>query len=245
MTRRRGKRPKRPQPPQSTDPPLIRHLPPDERPRQRLLRSGPHSLSDAEILSILIGNGCREVCSLALAREILDEGDGLFGLVGIDAERLQRRGLGTAKAASVIASLELARRLAHAEIPKRAPMNSALAVVRYLILKYAVRDQEVMGALFIDVRNRLMGEGEIFRGTLHRTTVEPREIFRQALLRGAAAVVLFHTHPSRDPSPSMEDLAFTRRMIEAGDAIGIKFQDHLVLGCTNRWVSLRERGVWR
>lgn len=113
--------------------PLIRDLPPDERPRQRLLRSGPHSLSDPELLSILLGNGCREVCSLALAWEILDEGDGLLGLVGIDAERLQRRGLGEAKAAAVLASLELARRLAHAEMPKRAPMNNALAVVRYLI----------------------------------------------------------------------------------------------------------------
>lgn len=241
MTRRR----KRPKKPQSTDPPLIRDLPPDERPRQRLLRSGPRSLSDAEVLSILLGNGCREVCTLALAREILDEGDGLLGLVGVRVEALQRRGLGEAKAATVLASLELARRLAHAEIPKRAPMNSALAVVRYLVLKYAVRDQEVVGALFIDGRNRLMGEAEVFRGTLHRATVEPREIFRQALLRGAAAVVLFHTHPSRDPSPSLEDLAFTRRMIAAGEAIGITFQDHLVLGCTNRWVSLRDRGVWR
>jgi DNA repair protein RadC len=185
------------------------------------------------------------VCSLSLAREILDEGDGLLGLVGIDAERLLRRGLGEAKAATVLASLELARRLAYAEIPKRAPMNNAMAVARYVLLRYAVRDQEVMGALFIDVRNRLVGEGEIFRGTLHRTTVEPREIYRQALVRGAATVAIFHTHPSRDPSPSLEDLAFTRRMIQAGEAIGITFQDHLIVGSTNRWVSLRERGVWR
>jgi DNA repair protein RadC len=241
MTRRRN----RPNKPQLTDPPLIRDLPPDERPRQRLIRSGPGSLSDAEILSILLGNGSREVCSLALAREILDEGDGLLGLVGIDAERLLRRGLGEAKAATVLASLELARRLAYAEIPKRAPMNNAMAVARYVLLRYAVRDQEVMGALFIDVRNRLVGEGEIFRGTLHRTTVEPREIYRQALVRGAATVAIFHTHPSRDPSPSLEDLAFTRRMIQAGEAIGITFQDHLIVGSTNRWVSLRERGVWR
>jgi DNA repair protein RadC len=240
MTRRKRSKKLQPSPP-----PLIRDLPPDERPRQRLIRSGPHSLSDAEILSILLGNGSREVCSLALAREILDEGDGLLGLVGIDAERLLRRGLGEAKAATVLASLEMARRLAYAEIPKRAPMNNAMAVARYVLLRYAVRDQEVMGALFIDVRNRLVGEGEIFRGTLHRTTVEPREIYRQALVRGAATVVIFHTHPSRDPSPSLEDLAFTRRMIQAGEAIGITFQDHLIVGSTNRWVSLRERGVWR
>jgi DNA repair protein RadC len=192
MTRRRAKRhPKA----QQTGPPLIRDLPPEERPRQRLIRSGPDSLSDAEILSVLLGNGSREVCSLSLAREVLNEGDGLLGLVGIDAERLLRRGLGEAKAATVLASLELARRLAYSEIPKRAPMNNAMAVARYVLLQYAVRDQEVMGALFIDVRNRLVGEGEIFRGTLHRTTVEPREIYRQALVRGAATVVIFHYVP--------------------------------------------------
>ena len=243
MTRRRAKRPKTPH---LTPPPLIRDLPPDERPRQRLLRSGPHSLSVAELLAILLGNGCREVCNLQLAREILTESDGLFGLVGVhDAETFRRRGLGEAKAASVLAAIEVARRLAHAEVPQRLSLNNAGAVVRYLALKYSVRDQEVMGALFIDVRHRLVGEAEIYRGTLHRTSVEPREIFRQALLRGASAVVLWHTHPSRDPSPSLEDLQFTRRMADAGEAIGVKLQDHLVVGCTHRWISLRDRGVWR
>ena len=261
MTRRRAKRhrktqsirptcPGDPAPsalPSSSQPcptPQIRDLPPDERPRQRLLRSGAHSLSDAEVLSIILGNGCREVCPLDLARQILEEGDGLFGLVGIHAPMLRRKGLGDSKAASVLASLELAKRLARAEIPRRQPLKDPVAVASYLALKYTVRDQEVVGALYIDVRNRLVGERELYRGTLHRALVEPREIFRDAILRGAAGIVLFHTHPSRDPQPSGEDVAFTRRLAVASEAVGVKLIDHLILGSTHRWISLRERGVW-
>jgi DNA repair protein RadC len=219
-------------------------MPPDERPRQRLLRSGGPSLSDAEILAVLLGNGCREVCTLELAREILDEAGGVEGLIGIRSTALERRGLGEAKAASVLAALELARRLAHVDLPEREPLSRPGAVARYLVLRYAQRDQEVMGALYLDTRHRLISISEVFRGTLSRAATEPRAVLKEGLLRGACGIVLFHTHPSRDPSPSLEDLAFTRRMAEAGDAVGIRLLDHLILGGTRRWVSLKDRGAW-
>ena len=117
-------------------------------------------------------------------------------------------------------------------------------VARYLLLRYQQRDQEVMGAVFLDARHRLIGEREVFRGTLHRAAVEPREILKDCLLRGASGVALFHTHPSGDPTPSAEDLLFTRRMAEAAEVIGVELVDHLVLGGPGRWVSLRERGAW-
>jgi DNA repair protein RadC len=101
-----------------------------------------------------------------------------------------------------------------------------------------------MGALFLDTRNRLLGESEVFRGTLNRAAVEPRALLKQALLRDAAGLVLFHTHPSGDPAPSAEDLGFTRRMAEAGEIVGIRMVDHLILGSGGRWVSLRRRGGW-
>ena len=158
MTRRRPRRHRPSNPDTNPSPPLLRDLPPDERPRQRLLRSGGPSLSDPELLSIILGNGCREVCSLDLARQILEEVRGLVGLVGIQAETLQRRGIGEAKAASVLASLELARRLARADIPERELLDRPAEIARYLVLRYAVRDQEVMGALFLDARHRLIAE---------------------------------------------------------------------------------------
>ena len=241
MTRRRPRRHRSPNP--NSTPPQLRDLPPDERPRQRLLRSGGPSLSDPELLSIILGNGCREVCSLDLARQILEEVRGLVGLVGIQAETLQRRGIGEAKAASVLASLELARRLARAEIPERELLDRPAEIARYLVLRYAVRDQEVMGALYLDARHRLIAESELFKGTLVRAATEPRPILCAALAVGAGGILLWHTHPSGDPSPSPEDIRFTRRLEEAGAIVGVRLLDHLILGSTNRWISLRNRGV--
>ena len=117
-------------------------------------------------------------------------------------------------------------------------------VARYLCLRYGRNDQEVVGALYLDTRNRLIREREVFRGTLNRAAVEPRGVLKEAVLQGAAGVVLFHTHPSGDPSPSREDLLFSRQLYLAGEALGIPLLDHLIIGSPQRWTSLRERG-WR
>lgn len=225
-------------------PTLIRELPAHDRPRERLLREGGTALTDAELLAVLLRTGCTGLSALDLARELLVSAGGLAGLATLEGGSLQRRGLGEAKAASLLAAVELARRAARAELPDRVPLGNPEAVARYLLLRYAERDQEVMGALFLDVRNRLLGEAELFRGTIARAAVEPRAILKQALLRSAAGVLLFHTHPSGDPSPSPEDLAFTRRLADAGELLGVRLLDHLVLGAGHRWVSLRRRGGW-
>ncbi len=101
-----------------------------------------------------------------------------------------------------------------------------------------------MGALYLDTRNRLLAERELYRGTVNRAAVEPRAILKEGLLHGACGMVVFHTHPSGDPSPSPEDLAFTRRLSEGGELVGVRLVDHLILGGVGRWVSLRERGAW-
>lgn len=223
---------------------LIRELPPEERPRERLLVSGEAALSDAELLAVLLRTGRRGASALDLARELLREAGGLEGLPGLAPLALRRRGVGPAKAAAVRAAVELGRRLARAQLPERDPLGHPAAVARYLALRYGLPDQEVMGALYVDTRNRLLGERELFRGTLSRAAAEPRAILKEGLLRGAAGVILFHTHPSGDPSPSAEDLAFTRRLSEAGEVVGLRLVDHLVLGPSGAWVSLRQRGAW-
>jgi DNA repair protein RadC len=153
-------------------------------------------------------------------------------------------GVGPAKAASLLATVELARRMARAELPERDLLTHPEAVATFLALRYGLQGQEVMGALFLDTRNRLIQDNEIFRGTLNRAAVEPRAILKQGLLRNAAGFVLFHTHPSGDPSPSAEDLAFTRRMANAGEVVGLRLVDHLIIGGGGRWVSLKKRGGW-
>lgn len=223
---------------------LIRELPVDERPRERLLAQGAMALGDAELVAVLLRTGRPGASALDVARELVAACGGLGGLATASAPALVRRGLGGAKAASLLAAVELARRLARAELADRPPLAHPAAAASYLSLRYAVRDQEVMGALFLDSRHRLLADRELFRGTLSRAAVEPRALLREGLLLGAAGLILFHTHPSGDPSPSAEDLAFTRRMADAGEAVGVRLVDHLVVGAVGRWTSLRERGAW-
>lgn len=214
----------------------------DERPRDRLLRFGPRALTDAELLGVLI---CPDRSSgaamLDAARTLLRENGGLAGLIGAHSATLRRHGIGAVKLTVLLAAVELASRLAQSQVPERDPLTRPEEVARYLSLRYAQRDQEVVGALYLDRRNRLLSERELFRGTLSRAAVEPREILKEALLRGAAGVVLFHTHPSGDPSPSIEDLLVTRRLSDAGELVGVRLVDHLVLGSPSRWASLMQQ----
>lgn len=223
---------------------LVRDLPLDERPRERLLRNGSSGLSDTELVAILLRTGRPGMSVLDLAREVLRGSGGLGGLLGSSSRELRRLGIGPAKAATLLAAIELARRLARAEVPERDLLSHPEAVASFLTLRYASQGQEVMGALYLDTRHRLLQDTEIFRGTLNRAAVEPRAILKQGLLRNAAGLILFHTHPSGDPSPSAEDLAFTRRMAEAGEVVGLRLVDHLIVAGGGRWVSLKKRGGW-
>lgn len=217
---------------------------PAEDPRTRLLAHGSRSLSDAELLSILIGASRNGDSALDLGRDLLARSRGLASFAGREQEEwIAEPGLGPAKTAIFMASVELARRIARADVADRDPMQEPGSVAQYLGLRYASRDQEIMGSLYLDARNRLICEGEIFRGTINRAAAEPRSILKRGLLVGATGVVLFHTHPSGDPSPSAEDIAFTRRLAEAGDIVGVRLVDHLILGSATRWVSLKARGV--
>jgi DNA repair protein RadC len=223
---------------------LIRELPQGERPRERLLQQGGGSLADSELLAVLIRTGRRGASAIQMAMDVLRESGGLSGLLTATPHSLRRNGLGPAKAASLLAAVELGRRLAREQLLDHEPLSRPVDVARYLALRYHTSDQEVMGALFLDARNLLLGEREMFRGTLSRIAVEPREILRECLQRGASSIYLFHTHPSGDPAPSAEDLLFTRRMAEAAEIVGLRLVDHVVLGNRGRWVSLREKSAW-
>jgi DNA repair protein RadC len=223
---------------------LIRETPLEERPRERLIARGTGALSEAELLAVLLRIGHKGASAVELGQRLLRDYGGLPGLLDADMALLDYYGLGPAKVAALLAAVEIGRRLARAPLAERRPLTRPAEVARYVVLQYQRRDQEVMGALYLDVRHCLIADREIFRGTLHRAAVEPRVILKECLLRGAAGLALFHTHPSGDPTPSAEDVLFTRRMAEAAAVIGVELVDHLVVGATGRWVSLRERGAW-
>jgi DNA repair protein RadC len=224
---------------------MIRDLPETERPRERLLEQGSSSLTDSELVAVLLRTGSAGSSVLETALRLLDESGGLAGLLGATPQSLRRKGIGPAKAAGLLAALEIARRLARQSVDRRRePLNRTDEIARYLNLRYRVRDQEVMGALFVDNRGRFLGEKEIYRGTIDRAAVEPREILKECLLRGAAGVIIFHTHPSGDPAPSANDVEFTRVMADAARVVGVRLVDHLVLGHGNTWASVRDRIAW-
>jgi len=223
---------------------MIREIPCEQRPRERLLDRGTAALSDGELLAILLRTGEPGRSVLLLAAELLRDSGGLPGLMSASPRDLLRPGVGPAKAASVLAAVEIGRRLARSAVPNQVDLDDLDSVADYLRMRYGRRHQEVLGALYLDSRHRLLAERELYRGTLQRALVEPREVLREALLCGAAGVVVFHNHPSGDPTPSLEDLKFTRHLVDACAAVGMDLLDHLILGDPGRWVSLRQRDPW-
>ena len=211
---------------------------------ERLWKHGAHALTDTELIAVLLHTGGRGVSAATLAQNLLRARHGIGGLAQTIAQPIDVPGLTSLKAARLAAAIELAKRLAKADLADRELLSRPDAVARYLYLRYSAAGQEIMGALYLDTRNRRIADRELFRGTLNRAAVEPRAILQHGLQHHAAAIILFHTHPSGDPTPSAEDLAFTRRVAEAGDLVGIHLVDHLILGGGSRWVSLRQRGVW-
>jgi DNA repair protein RadC len=220
----------------------MKELSPDDRPREKLLRHGAAALGDNELVALVLGSGRRRVGALGVANELLRARGGLHGLLRSSCDDLVLvGGVGVAKAAQVIAALELGRRtLGHApgaRVHLRAPRDAAA----YLLPAFGSRPVEQFGVVLLDVKHRVLRTTVVAVGTLNSTIVQPRDVFREAMLGGAAAVVVFHNHPSGDPSPSPDDVELTRRLAAAGALMGIELVDHIVLGDT-KYCSFKEMG---
>lgn len=222
----------------------IRDLPCDDRPRERLSRVGAASLSNEELLSLLLGSGTRGESALDRARSLLAGRGGLVGLAGMSGAELRReRGIKNARAAVIEAAFELGRRLSTEALAPRDLFGEPGLVKEYLRRARGDGAQERTGALFVNARNRLLKDDpDIYRGTLDRAVVEPREILKRALLVNAAGVILYHNHPSGDPAPSREDREFTRRLAAASESVGVRLLDHIVVGRSG-CISFREAGL--
>lgn len=222
----------------------ISDLPSEERPRERLLRLGSGALTNEELLALLLRTGIPGESALARARSLLATHGGLIGLAGTTPEELSReRGIGPTRAAAIAAAIEIARRLPAETLSGRDLLNEPRLVKEFLRQAQADDTQERTGALYLNARNRLLkNDPDIYRGTLDRAVVEPREILRRALLGKAAGVILYHNHPSGDPTPSREDREFTRRLAAAAESIGVRLLDHIVVG-REGCVSFREAGL--
>ena len=223
--------------------PTIKGLPAADRPRERLSRLGPAALSTAELLAIVLRTGVGGENALMLASRLLARNGGLAGVARASLAQLTaERGVGAAKAAQLQAALELGRRLVLAAPDERPQIRSPGDAAALLLPELSGREQEHFWVLFLDTRNRVHGSEALYKGSINQSQVRVGEVFREAVRRNCAAIIVAHNHPSGDPSPSPEDVAVTRDLVAAGSLLGIEVLDHLVIG-QQRWVSLRERGL--
>jgi DNA repair protein RadC len=220
----------------------IKGWPEEERPRERLLKNGPQSLSDAHLLAVILRTGDGGKSAVDLGIEMINSFEGLAGIENATVgEILKIKGIGSAKAAQVKAAFELGRRLAEEPRRKGPAFLSGKDVFGHY--RHRLRDlkKEVFHCVLLDVKNKVLKELRASEGTLTNSLIHPREAFRDAIRESAASVIFVHNHPSGDPSPSQEDIRITERLVEAGDIVGIKVLDHVIIGEEN-YSSMMEMG---
>jgi DNA repair protein RadC len=214
-----------------------------DRPREKLDRHGAAALGDNELLAVLIGHGRRGTDALAVANHVLASSSGVRGLTRIRREQLTGiPGVGPAQAGRVLAAVELGRRTLTVPDTLRPRFATPRDAALYLLPHYGAYPVERFGVLLLDTRHRLISTRVLSVGSLDASLGHPREVFREALLAGAAAVVAFHNHPSGDPIPSRDDVSLTERLQQAGSVVGVPLVDHVILA-DDRYCSLREMGL--
>ncbi len=221
----------------------LRDLPPDARPREKLLARGPAALADAELLALLLRTGLPGLSVLAMAQALLDRFGGWQGLMSASvADLAQVKGLGPAKRAEIAAVLEIARRSLGEQLTQRTVLSDPRVMQDYLRLHLGALGHEVFAVVFLDAQLRLIAMEPMFRGTLSHTAVHPREVVKRALALSASAVILAHNHPSGVAEPSHADELLTRQLIAALALVEVRVLDHIVVGQSGS-VSMVERGL--
>lgn len=220
----------------------IREWPESERPREKLLKRGPHALSDAELLALLLGSGIPGCSAVAMARSLLKDFGCLRALLNARLPGWRRKGIGRARYAAVQAAVELAKRHLQEEMRVVSPLASPQATYRYLQAQLRDRPYEVFCCIYLDTRHRPIAFEELFRGTVDCAQVHPREVLRQALLHNATAVIVAHNHPSGALEPSPADDFITRRLKDLLALMDVRLVDHIIVG-DSRCYSFAEHGL--
>ena len=223
----------------------VRDLPVKERPREKLLAAGAAGLSNTELLAVLLRTGTREKSVLRIAEEVLAyyKERGLLAIAHIPAAELAAiHGVGQAKAATILAAVELGRRLSMLEAECVEVVNGPEDVAHFAMPRFRFEQREHFAVMLLNTKNHILGLHDVSVGSLQASVVHPREVFRTAVDYAAASMILLHNHPSGDPTPSHEDIAVTARLVKAGKIMDIPVLDHVIIG-RNRYVSLKDKGL--
>lgn len=221
----------------------IKELPIEDRPREKLITFGEAKLSNPELIAILLGSGIKGRTAIELAQDILYQSDGLLGLADQSVDELiKKKGIGQSKASRLRAAFELGKRLTEFAPAKKTVLRSPVQAVDYMQSRLKLSKQEVFLVIMLDIKSQVIKVEEISRGGLAKSIVHPREVFKTAIRASAAGIILGHNHPSGNPTASSEDINITNKLIEAGNIIGIKVIDHLIIGDCD-YISMREESL--
>ncbi|MGP4067588.1 RadC family protein [Halobacillus sp. B29] len=221
---------------------MIKDVPKEDRPRERLLEIGASHLSNQELLAILLGSGTKRESVMDLAQRLLIHFEGILLLKDATFEELTAiRGIGVAKAVLIMSAIEIGKRMQQMKPVERYMIRSPEDGADFVMEEMRDLKQEHFICLFLNTKNQVLHRQTIFIGSLNASIVHPREVFKEAVKRSAASIICAHNHPSGDPTPSQEDIQVTRRLQECGKMIGIELLDHLVIG-DRKFISLKEKG---
>jgi DNA repair protein RadC len=214
-----------------------------ERPRERLAAQGPQALSNAELIAILLRVGIQGENAVSVAQRLLNKFGGLSGLHRAPfAELKSQRAIGEAKAAQIKAAIELGRRLTLESPEERPSINSPADAAALVAYEMSALEQEHLRVMLLDRRNHVLDIVEIYKGSVNSSQIRVGEVFKEAVRRNASALIVIHNHPSGDPTPSPDDVAVTRAIVQAGKLLDMDVLDHMIIG-HGKWVSLKERGL--
>lgn len=222
----------------------MKDLPEGERPREKLLNYGARSLSNSELIAIIIRMGSREFSAIDLANKLLTiKEEGLPYLANASIEEMTSvKGIGECKAAQVLAAIELGRRTVLENLKEKKKITSPLDVVEFFMAEMEHLKKEHFKIVMLDTKNQIIATEEVSVGNLNSSIVHPREVYKEAIKRSSASIILVHNHPSGDPTPSKEDINITRRLVECGELLGIRVLDHVIIG-KKRHISLKEMEI--
>lgn len=224
---------------------MIKELPEEERPREKMLCKGPQALSNGELLAILLRTGTKQDSAVRVAERLLKlyEERGMAALASASPQDLSKvKGIGDVKAVTIAAAIEIGKRLASWESAGKPVIRSPKDVADLLMPRLRYEQREQFQVVLLSTKNHVLSMPVISVGSLNASIVHPREVFKEALTYSAASMILVHNHPSGDPSPSSEDIHLTKELVQAGKILSISVLDHVIIG-DNKYVSLKEKGI--
>ncbi|MDZ5470815.1 DNA repair protein RadC (plasmid) [Bacillus sp. 31A1R] len=221
---------------------MIKDFPEEDRPRERFEKNGPESLSNHELIALLLRTGTKDESVLQLANRLLAHFEGLRLLKDATLDEITEiKGIGKAKAIQVLAAVEIGRRVANLAYNDRYVIRSPEDGANYVMHDMRFLSQEHFVCIYLNTKNQVLHKKTVFIGSLNASIVHPREVFKEAFRRSAASIICAHNHPSGDPTPSREDIEVTKRLLECGKLLGIDLLDHIIIG-ENKFVSMKEKG---